>query len=305
MASSASIFTSTIANSLKLTLDNVIDDDLGSWEKKAMFTKWCNVQSMDDNWVDDLEMGGPGLMSEKPEGVEMTVGSVQEGTITRYLSRTFAQKLIITQEAIEDRKYPQVLEAAGRLLRSGWKTADVDATLMLIRATNSAYLFGDDQPLASTANLLPAGGTFSNKFTVAASPSRIAAAQAASQIRKLPGHDSLTEGYMPKCVLCPVEQWYIWEGLTKSEKAPEPGAFNEINVVKGMFEDVYPLPFWDTTTTAWAILTDVDNGLNFKWRRKFKSRTWVDNDQDLMKYGLSARWSRGCSDKRSILFSDA
>lgn len=303
--SSGSIFTSTIANSLKLTLDNVIDDDLDGYEKKAMFTKWCDVGSMEDNWVDDLEMGGPGLASEKPEGSEMTVGAIQEGFITRYLARTFAQKLIITEEAIEDRKYPQVLEAARRLKRSMWKTADIDATLMLVRATNSSFVFGDGQSLASTTHTLPAGGTFSNMMTVAASPSRIAVAQLVSQIKKLPGHDSITEGYMTKCVLCPVEQWYVWEGLTKSTKAPEPGAFNEINVVNGMFEDVYPLPFWNNTSTNWAVGTDVENGMNFKWRRKPRSRTWVDNDQELMKYGISARWARGVSDFRSLMFVNA
>jgi hypothetical protein len=303
--STASIFTSTIANSLKLTLNKVIDDDLDGYEKKSMFTKWCDIEEMDDNWVDDLEMGGPGLLSEKAEGGEMSVGSIQEGVITRYLSRTFAQKLIITEEAMEDRKYPQVLEAARRLKRAGWKTADVDSTFMLIRATNTSYVGGDAQPLASTAHTLPAGGTYSNKMTVPASPSRIAVAQLMSQAKKLPGHDSITEGYGFKCVLCPVEQWYVWEGLTKSEKAPEPGAFNEINVVKGMFEDVYPLPFWSNTTTNWAVKTDADNGPKFKWRRKFRSRTWVDNDQELMKYGLSARWSRGWSDARGILFVDA
>jgi len=305
MSSSGSIFTSTIANSLKLTLDNVIDDDLDGYEKKAMFTKWCDIQSMEDNWVDDLEMGGPGLASEKVEGDDMTVGTLQEGAITRYIARTFAQKLIVTEEAMEDRKYPQVLEGARRLKRSMWKTADVDSTFMLVRATTTGYVGGDGQTLASTAHTLPAGGTFSNKMTVAASPSRIAMAQLTSQIKKLPGHDSITEGYMPVCVLCPVEQWYVWDGITLSTKAPEPGAFNEINVVNRMNLDVYPLPYWSNTTTAWAVKTDVDNGLNFKWRRRPRSRTWVDNDQELMKYGISARWARGWSDPRALMFVDA
>ena len=302
--SQASVFTSTIANSLKLTLNKIIDDDMDV-KSKSMFLKWCNIQSMDDNWVDDLEMGGTGLLSEKAEGSDMAVGGIQEGIVTRYLSRTFAQKILITEEAMEDKKYPEAIQLSERLKRAGWKTADIDATLMLVRATNSSFVGGDAVSLASTSHTLPAGGTFSNMMTVAASPSRIAVAQLMSQAKKLPGHDSITEGYGFKCVVCPVEQWYVWEGLTKSDKAPEPGAFNEINVVKGMFEDVYPLPFWNNTTTNWGVITDADNGLNFKWRRKFRSRTWVDNDQEVMKHGLSARWSRGWSDARGILFVNA
>ena len=66
-----------------------------------------------------------------------------------------------------------------------------------------------------------------------------------------------------------------------------------------------PVKYWTNTTTNWGLISAVDNGFKFKWRRKPRSRSWVDNDQEIMKYGISARWARGWSDPRCILFVNA
>lgn len=299
------VFTSTIVDALKLTLDTTVDDSLTNYKSKALFPKWMGISNMEDNFEDDLETAGPGLAAEKSEGAEMQAGGITEGVLTRYTARTFALKLIITEEAVEDNKYPQIIQAASRLGRAMYKTADIDATNILARATNALYTGGDGQPLASANHTLPNGGTFSNLMAVPMAPSRIAVATATSQIRKLPGHDGLIEGYEPEKVVCPVEQWYIWDGLTMSDKDPTPGAFNEINVVKRLNLDVVPIKYWTNTTTNWGIITDADNGFKWKWRRKPRNRSWVDNDQEIMKYGISARWARGFTDTRCVLFVNA
>jgi hypothetical protein len=302
----STVFTSSIANALKETLEQIVDDDTDGYDKSAILHQWLDEMKMDDNYEDDLESGGPGLASEKPEGTEIPTGTIREGYITRYIARTFALKLIITEEAIEDRKYPKILNAAKRLKRALWKTADIDATNILVRMFNSAYVGGDGQPLGSASHTLPHGGTFSNVMAVPMSPSRASIIIATSQVRKFPGHDGVTEGYEPKVALCPTEQWALWEGLLKSKFAPEPGQFNEINVVNQSLNlRAVPNKYWNNTTTNWALLTDNEYALNFRWRRRPRSRTWVDNDQELMKYGISARWARGWSDPRAILAVEA
>lgn len=299
------VFTSTIADGLKLTLDQVVDDSLTNYKAKAIFPKYMAQSNMEDNFEDDLEMGGPGLAAEKSEGAEMVAGGITEGALTRYIARTFALKLVITEEAVEDAKYPAIIQAASRLGRAMYKTADIDCVNILQRAVNAAFTGGDGQPLASATHTLPGGGTFSNLMATPMSPSRIAVATAVSQMRKFPGHDGIIEGAEPIAALHPQEQWYIWDGLTKSEKAPEPGAFNEINVVYNLDIKPVPIKYWTSTTTNWALQSDADNGLKFKWRRKPRNRSWVDNDQELMKYGISARWTRGWSDPRCMLFVNA
>jgi hypothetical protein len=299
------VFTSSIAHALKETLEEIVDDDTDNVESKAVFKKWLEIKGMEDNYEDDLETGGPGLASEKTEGATMQVGTIREGYITRYIARTFALKLIITQEALEDRKYPKVLNAARRLKRALWKTADIDATNMLVRRVSSAYVGGDGVALGSSSHTLPSGGTFSNLMGTPMSPSRSAVIQATTAIRKLPGHDSITEGYEPEKIVCPVDQWAVWDGLVMSKNAPEPGAFNEINVVNRLGLEVVPVKYWQDTTTAWCILTDAENGPNFRWRVKPESSTWVENNATLMMYGIRARWARGWSDPRGIYVVNA
>lgn len=296
------VFTGVIFKALKATLENVVDDKTDGAEFD--FRKWCEEKSMADNYEDDQEYGGPGLAAEVPEGEEIPMGTIREGAPTRYQSRKFALRLVVSEEAIEDSKYDRVINAAKRLKRAMYKTADIDATTMLVRATDTAYVGGDGQPLASASHTLPHGGTFSNLMATPMTPSRAAVIQLVSQAKKLPGHDGITEGYELKKILCPTEQWAVWAGILGSAQVPESNN-NEINVVKGLGLSVVPLKFWDNTTTNWAAQTDAENGLNFRWRRKPRNRSWVENSQELMSYAISARWSRGWTEPRSIMFVNA
>lgn len=296
-----SVFTSTIANSLKETLEGIIDDPKDGLEAKAVFSKWMTVESMGDNYIDYLEMGGPGLIAEKSEGVEMSMGEITEGVLYRTYATTFAMKLVITEEAMEDGKYPEAIDLARRLKRAGWKTVDVETTYILIRGFDTNFPGGDGVPLWSASHPLPSGGTFSNLMAVPMSPSRAAVIVARAQAKKYPGHDGVTEGVMLEKVVHPVEQWGVWQGIVQSTHAPEPGNFNEINVVNKMGLELVENQYWNTTTTNYAFLTDADKGICFHWRRRFRSRTWVDNDQEMMKHGISARWGRNWYDPRCTL----
>jgi hypothetical protein len=302
------VFTGTVFHMLKKTLRKVIEDKTDGLEAKAYMPRFCNVDTTDENYVDDLETGGPGLASEKQEGEQMATGTMREGYLTRYLVRTFAQKIIITREAMEDCKYPKAIQLAPRLKRSMVKTYDIDATMMLVRMFNTAYVGGDGQPLGSASHTLPVGGTFSNLMATPMTPSRSAMIVATSQMRKFPGHDGITDGTIePKCILCPTEQWAAWSVIVNSVKAPEAGEFNAINVVNRdlNIEDIVANPYWNNTTTNWALTTTADNGLNFIWRRKMASNDWIENDQQTYKFAISARWTRGWSDPRGVFCVNA
>lgn len=304
------IFESAIAHSLKKTLNKIIDDETDGVQADADVHDWCDEPTMEDAYEDDLEMSGPGLAQEKTEGAAMAAGTIQEGYITRYWARTWALKLIITEEAMEDGKYPYAIRLAARNKRALWKTVDIDATNMMVRAWDTNYAFGDGKPMFSTTHTIPTGGTFSNTLATPLAPSRAALIIVTSALMKMPGHDGITEGYMPKKILCPVDQWAAWRGILGSEFAPEAGNFNEINVANrdlGMSgkDAVVRLRHWQNTTTNWAVKTDADDGPNLRWRRRPRSRTWVDNNHETMSYGISARWARGLSNPRSVYGSQA
>ena len=300
------VFTSTAALALKQTLEDIDTDDSGSDGSKSVFTKWMTVKSMADNYVEFYEVAGSGLAGEKPEGESIPVGTIFEGPLTRFNARTYGQRMIVSDEALEDMKYDKVIMAAKRNSRSLWKLADFDATLILVRATSTSFVGGDGQPLASTSHVLPGGGTYSNMLATAMSPSKAALVIANAQLMQQVGHDGLIDGVEAKKAVYPVQQWGVWREVLGSTNDPTPGAFNAINVVnRDLSIQGVPVKYWTNTTTNWALITDADLGLMWFWRRKPKSNTWVTEDKTMMNYAITARWTRGWVNPRCILFSNA
>jgi hypothetical protein len=301
----STITTTTAYKTLKATLDKIITDSTDNVESDLVCTKYMNVGTMDDAYVDDLENGGPGLATERAEGQALEVGSLYEGPMTRYIARKFGLILQITEELEEDGKYnDKYINASRRLKRAVYKTLEIDCANVLNRAANASYVGGDGVSLASASHTIPGGGTFSNTLGVALSPSRTALISIIQNVMAMPGHDGIVEGYRVKAILHPVAQWGAWKGILGSDKVPE-SAFNEINVVHGMGIKQIPVPYWTGSSTNWAVVTDAPGGLKLLWRRKPKSRTWYDEATEVVNHGISARWARGWSDPRAFYFSNA
>lgn len=296
--------TSNIAKSLKETLDEIVDDSMDGLQAKAIYPKYMETKTMDDQYEDDLEMGGPGLATEKAEGQTLDAGQINEGYTTRYTARKFGLMLQITEEALDDAKYPQVIDAAKRLKRAAWKTRDIDAANVLNRAWNASYTGGDGVALCSTSHTLPGGGTFSNTLATPFSPSRAALIVVTTAVRSLPGHDGITEGYEPEKVLCPLSQEMAWRGILGSDKVPE-SANNELNVFAEMGIKLVPVKYWSASTTNWMVQTDCDNGLQWRDRKAMKGRSWVENSNETMMFSISYRSARGWSDPRNVYGSQA
>lgn len=299
----SALTTAMAFKTLKATLDNIITDPTDNVESKVRAKKIFEFGTMDDHYVDDLENGGPGLLTEKDEGQALDVGTLFEGPQTRYISRKFGRIMEMTEELEEDTKYPKYIDFARRLKRAGWKTVDWDCANVLNRATNTAYVGGDGLPLASASHTIPGGGTYSNTLATPMSPSMTALVTVVQNVMLLPDHSGLTEGYKVLKVVHPVQQWGAWKQILGSSQVPESSA-NAINVVHNMGIEQVDVPFW-TTTSNWLVLTDAENGLKFMWKRKMRSRTWVDQNTEILKHGLSARWARGWSNPRKVYYSEA
>ncbi len=269
--------------------------------------KYFNVESMSgDAYIDELEVADEGLVSEKGEGAPIQLKSIREGAFTRYIARAFARKMQISREAMDDAKYDEALQLAKRNKRQMWKTVDYDAANVLIRWENSNYVGGDGVELLSDSHTLPWGGTYSNKMTTPMSPGYNAVVVAVSQLKQMPGHDGNIEGYMPKKVFHPSEQWAVWAGLLKSTKRPEDGNFAEINVVNSDLDMTScEIPYWNTTTTEWGFITDAEDGLKWKWHTKPEPNSWVDNDNMVVNHSIYARWARGWTNPRGVFGNGA
>jgi hypothetical protein len=303
--SAGPIFTSTVATNLLPILTDIIDDKSDGIEGGMVMKRYFEEKSMSKAYDIDLEMGGTGLASEKPEGSELAIGSIYEGKQTVYYARTFGLKFVITDEAKEDSQYPEVLKLARRGKRAMYKTVEYDAAAVLSRAWNASYVGGDGVSLVSASHTIPNGGTFSNNMATPMTPSRQAWGVARAQAQHLVGHDGLIEGYQIKKVLHPSEQYVVWQGICKSEYAPDPGIFNEINVVQRDGLEPVEVKYWTSTTTNSIFVTDCEGGLTWKWRKRPFQKTWMDNDQGVEKFGFYARWVRLWSDARCVIGNQA
>lgn len=305
--STGAVFTSTVALNLKYTLDEIVTDQTDGVEASVDYTDWMKNNPMSDNFEDDQEYAGGGLISETPEGTEMPVISITEGYTKRYNARKFTARYLITEEAMDDSKYPKVIQAAKRLKRAAFKTADIDCTNVLVRAVNTGFPGPDGVPLASNSHPLAAGGSWSNLLATPMAPSTASWNAVIAQLDQQVDHDGLIEGYKAVRVLHPVQQRGIWTVLLGSKMDPEAGNFAAINVIKEYDNDVKrkQLKFWTNTTTNWAVQTDADNGFQMRWRKKYVSKSWIDYEQEVMNYSVSGRWDNGFSDPRCVLFVNA
>jgi hypothetical protein len=301
------ITNSTVALNLKETLEEVITDKLDGVEANIDYTKWMENRPMSDNFEDDQEYAGGGLLAETPEGTEIPAIQLVEGYTKRYTARKFTARYLVTEEAMDDSKYPKVIQAVKRLKRAGWKTKDIDATNIMVRAFNASFPGPDGVALGSASHPLPNGGTFSNILAAPLAPSLTSWSAAIAQLDQLVDHDGLIEGYKAVAVLHPVQQRTIWTQLLSATMDPEFGNFSAPNVIKRYDNEIkrVQLKYWTNSTTNWGLQTDCDNGFQMRDRKKFTSKTWINYEQEIMNYSLSGRWDTGFSDPRCFLGSNS
>jgi hypothetical protein len=239
--------------------------------------------------------------------MQITPVTLKQGILTRYYARTIGGSIMATDEVLEDTKYPEVIKAAARLSAALYLTVDVDCTNLLARAQNANYTFGDGVSLACAAHTLADGGTWSNQMTVPLPPSVLACSTARTAVTKYPGHNGWPGfgGIMLDGVAFPVDQQSVWETLVGSKMTPTAGNFAEMNVVPGMKLKTVPIRWWNNTTTNYCFLTDAKNGVQHRWKRKPRSMSWVTDGNQTMVWAITARYTTGCSDARSVFFVGA
>lgn len=286
------VFANDLGSTLRKNLKGLHLDEYA--KSKRVFPKWCEQVTMDHAYDDVLDVVGPGLLTQKSEGGEIAEGSIMEDLVTRHRALTYAKKIIISKETEEDCKYKEALDAGKMLTNGAFKTQDYLMSLLLVRAFDSNYPVSDGVAVFSASHTLAGGGTFSNLLPTPFSPSRLSVTTAATMAMQMPDRDGTIGSYELKRVVYPVAQHYQWCEITDSEKAPEAGEYNRVNVVKSeMSLEKVPNRFWQDTTTRYFFQTDAEGGFSYRERRKLTSRTWVDNDNEVMKHAISFRMAAG------------
>lgn len=300
------IFSSTICRMFQKSLDKVVVDKSDGYESGMFYKKYFDMDPMTTGISDHYENAIPALASSKAEGAEVSMGTMREGYMTRYIPKTYALKMAITEEAAEDNLYPEGLNLARRMKKNLLLTVEYDAGLVPARGWNAAYVGSDGLCLFNGAHLLPGGAaTGRNTLAVPMAPSVQALVVIRSAIMRQVGHDGFIAPLEMESIVCPVDQWAVWEGIVKSELRPDAGNFAEINVIKRLSPEVVAVPFWTNTTTNWYVKTSAPDGMLWRWRRKPRSSSWVDENNGVMLYKVDARWDRKWTNWRAVYGSQA
>lgn len=271
-------------------------------EHQEEYTDLFDSDTSSQNYEEDVQLTGFGLVQRKSEGAPVQYDSEVQGFVTRYTHIAYALGYIVTKEELDDNLYESVSKRrAAALAMSFRQTKENIAANIYNRAFNSSYTGGDGQPLCSTAHPNTSGGTFANKPTVDADLSEAALESALIDIMGYQNDRGLLISVMPKSLHISRYEWFNAQRILKSVYTPG-SANNDINVLKATnaFPEGIKLNHYFTAPHAWFIRTNIPRGMIHYQRVGIQFDQ--DNDFDTMNAKAKGyeRYSFGWTDPRAV-----
>jgi hypothetical protein len=171
----------------------------------------------------------------------------------------------------------------------------------LNNALVSTVVYGDGQPLLSTAHPLVNGGTNANRPTVHADLNETSLEAAIIAMASWTDEKGLLLAAKARKLVIPAALQFVAERLLGTE-ARVGTADNDINALKkmGAVPEGYTINHWLTNPSNWFLLTDVPNGLKHFVRSPIKNEMLGDFETGNVRYKARERYSFGVSDALGI-----
>lgn len=253
------------------------------------------------NYHEEPVLFGFGAAPELPDGMPVTYQSGGTLFIQRYVYRVYGLAFALTKVLVEDGDHIRIGQTYARhLAQSLVETKETLGANILNRAFNGSYVGGDGVELVATNHPI-AGGTFSNKLSTAAALSQTSLEQLLIQIRNAVDNSGKRIRLTPKQIVTGPSQVFQAEVLLKS--ALRTGtANNDINPVKsmGLLSGGQANLSRITSTTAWFVQTDAQEGLKLAMRRGLEKSMEGDFETDSMRYKATERYAFGWTDPRGV-----
>jgi len=265
-------------------------------EYDKIFTKNTSRKAFEE----DVGTSMFGLAQQKGEGQAISYDSAQQGFIDRYTHVTYGLGFIITKEMVEDDLYDVIgKKRASALAFSMRQTKELLGANILNNGFTGGPTYGDGVSLLNASHPNVAGGTYSNILAVAADLSEAALEQAVIDLGKYTDVRGKRIAVRPQKLVVPVDLVFEADKIMKTEYEVGTGN-NTVNVVRSKFPGGVVVNHYLTDTDAWFILTDIKDGMKYFERRGDSFTQDDDFDTDNAKFKATARYSFGCTDKRSI-----
>ena len=256
------------------------------------------VEASDRSFEEETKLSGFSAAPVKAEGSAIQYDNAQEAWTARYNHETIAMGFSITEEAMEDNLYDSLSARYTKALaRAMAYTKQVKAAATLNNGFNAGVVYGDGQPLFSTAHPLVSGGTNSNRPTTGADLNETSLEAAVIQIAGWTDERNLLIAAKPRKLIVPPSLQFVATRLLETNLRVGTND-NDINALKnnGSVPEGYTINHWLTDTNAWFLTTDVPNGLKHFVRVPLATSMDQDFDTGNSRYKARERYSFGVSD---------
>lgn len=244
---------------------------------------------------------------EIAEGQPISYDAGGELYNTVYLYRRFGMAFALTDTLVEDGDHIAIgTTYAKHQAQAIIETKERRCANVLNRAFNASYPGGDGTTLVSTTHMLANGGTFSNQLSSPAVLSQTSFEQILIQIRNAVNANGFPIVLKAKeLVINPAN---MMTGLTILKSVGRTGtANNDVNPVQYITSlDTDPTVLSRLTSTiAWFVHTDAEDGLQVIQRTKLKKEMLGDFETSSMRYKASERYIEGWTDPRTCFGTPA
>jgi hypothetical protein len=256
------------------------------------------TETSERSFEEETKLSGFSAAPVKNEGAAIAYDNAQEAYTARYNHETIAMGFSITEEAMEDNLYDSLSARYTKALARGMAyTKQVKGAAILNNGFSAGVIYGDGQPLFSTAHPLISGGTNSNRPATNADLNETSLEAAVIQIAGWTDERGLLIAAKPRKLIVPPNLMFVATRLL--ETSLRVGTTdNDINALKnnGSIPEGYTVNHFLTDTNAWFLTTDVPNGLKHFVRVPLATSMDTDFDTGNNRYKARERYSFGVSD---------
>jgi hypothetical protein len=273
-------------------------------EHKEEYTDLFDKDTSHQNYEEDVQLTGFGLVPIKTEGQGVNYDSEIQGFTTRYTHIAYAMGYIVTKEELDDNLYEQVSKKrAGALAFSFRQTKENIAANVYNRAFNSLFTGGDGVSLCNTAHPNTTGGTWANKPSVDVDISEASLEDAVISLMGYTNDRGLLIQVQPRDLHIPRQELFNVQRILHSSYQPG-NANNDVNVLKSgnYIPGGFKVNHYFTSPHAWFIRTDIPGQQGMKYYERHSCVFDQDNDFDTMNVKAKGyeRYSFGWTDPRAL-----
>lgn len=274
-------------------------------ENKPVYKDLFEMDSSDRAFEEETMQYGFPLASFKQEASSAQEADAGETWTARYTHKEYALYFAISEAAMEDNLYDKLSERYSKELGRAFVWArEVGAAAVFNNATSSSFVFGDGVSLLNTAHPTRYAGNLANRPTTATDLSETAMEDGINNVALFVNERGRPLGLKVRKLAIP-QVLAPTAGRILGDKTARPGtADRDINYIESnsLIPEGYVVNKYFTSTHAWFLLTDVNNGFKFFERIKPSFATEGDFLSGNFRMKGRDRWSVGATDSARALW---